>query len=128
MSDHDFEVQVVATRRVRRKKAQTIGSVQEAPARGWKRNLFFCLLWLMKPRRMTWIPAALIAAVVMFGTPHLLVTFRCSALGTPNARCSACNYFGVQGMQHLYSPPSACPVVVLRPVDWAAVRRLIGLG
>lgn len=74
--------------------------------------------WLVKPRRASWALASMVAAVVLFGTPHLLVTYRCGG-----QRCDECRYIGVQGMRSHLGPNWTCPVFTMLPVDWAALQR-----
>lgn len=74
--------------------------------------------WLVKPRRASWALASIVAVVVVFGTPHMLVTYRCGG-----QRCNECRYIGVQGMRSHLGPNWTCPVITMLPVDWAALQR-----
>ena len=76
--------------------------------------------WLVKPRRASWSLASLAAVVVMFGTPHLLVTYRCG-----EQRCDECRYIGVQGMRNHLGPNWTCPFITMLPVNWAALQKQI---
>lgn len=84
--------------------------------------------WIVKPRRATWTLGAVVAVVIGFGTPHLLITYRCLWVGTPGQRCSECRYFGVQGMRTHVGPDQDCPVIVMLPVDWRALRQSLGIN
>ncbi|MET4129229.1 hypothetical protein [Roseovarius sp. MBR-6] len=77
--------------------------------------------WLMKPRALTWIAAALATVTVTFGTPHVLVTYRCNGVGTQATRCFECRYVGVQGMREYLGPQWNCPLVTMLPVNWSAL-------
>jgi hypothetical protein len=57
--------------------------------------------WVLKPRRATWALGALVAVVIGYGTPHLLITYRCNPWGN---RCTECRYFGAQGMRSQLGP------------------------
>lgn len=79
--------------------------------------------WIVKPRRASWALASIVAVVVTFGTPHVLVTYTCLWRGTPGQRCTACAYFGVQGMRGHVGRDGNCPLITLLPVDWAALHK-----
>jgi len=86
-------------------------------------RLAAALRWLIKPRVVTWGASALVFVTVAYGTPHLLVTYRCIEGG----RCFECRYFGVQGMRAQLGPNWDCPVVTMLPVNWAPlIARVTG--
>lgn len=79
--------------------------------------------WIVKPRRASWALASIVAVVVVFGTPHMLLTYQCLWRGTPGQRCTACSYIGVQGMRGYVGRDGNCPLIMLLPVDWAALQK-----
>lgn len=119
-----FKVEVVgrkaprAGRQKARRRAAAIDGRRSAGDR-----LFRVIVWLLKRRATTWVWAAVICGALLYGTPHLLITYRCS-IHSPD-HCTSCNYFGVQGMRSHLTPPSSCPVIVLLPINWAALRETI---
>lgn len=89
---------------------------------------FAGVIWfVVKPRRPTWVLGALAFVLVAFGTPHLLVTYNCTGIGTQGARCYECRYLGVQGMRDHMGQSWNCPVIAMVPVNWSAVARQVGL-
>ena len=64
------------------------------------------------------VSAVLCAGVLVFGTPHLLVTYHCSG------RCSmqhayACNYYGIQGWRYVrHYDRRGCAMVRLLPLKF----------
>lgn len=64
------------------------------------------------------VSGALCAAVLVFGTPHLLVQYHCSG------RCSmqhayACNYYGIQGWRYVrHYDRRGCSMVRLLPLKF----------
>ena len=91
-------------------------------------RIFAALRWLLKPRVATWLCAATLGVTITYGTPHVLVTYNCLGVGTPALRCSACRYFGVQGMRDQLGTHWDCPVFVMMPVDWAPLIRKLKNG
>ncbi|WP_112321921.1 hypothetical protein [Oceanibium sediminis] len=77
------------------------------------------LRWLLKPRVATWVCAAALGVSVTYGTPHVLVTYRCIKDG----RCFECRYIGIQGMREQLGAQWNCPVFVMMPVNWAPLIR-----
>ena len=122
MRDHDYEVEVVTTRQVRRRRKPVLAHLEAVPLTP-RDKLLRAAWWIAKPRRATWLPVVLVVAASMYGTPHMLVTYRCNGSG-PYAHCSSCSYFGAQGMRDLISP-GQCPVIRLMPIDWPALRETI---
>lgn len=126
----DFKIEVLGRKGPRpiRRKPQTgkrMAALQPKPTASAR--IIGALRWLLKPRFAAWTAAALIAGVVTYGTPHLLVTYRCSNVGTAGMRCSECRYFGVQGMRNQLGPNWNCPVIAMLPVNWKAVlRKVVG--
>lgn len=84
--------------------------------------------WIVKPRRATWALGALAAVVIGFGTPHLLITYRCPRVITPAQVCAECRYFGVQGMRTYVGLSGNCPVLVMLPVKWGALAKTLGIN
>ena len=82
------------------------------------------LRWLLKPRVATWFAVAVIGVSLTYGTPHVLVTYRCIKDG----RCFECRYFGIQGMREQLGAQWDCPVFVMMPVDWAPLIRKLTNG
>ena len=124
----EFRIDVLSRKapRPRKRKAQQIEIAQ-----GGRNTLQFTLAllwWLVKPRRPTWVIGALAFVMIAYGTPHLLVTYNCSGYGTPLQRCTACRYFGMQGMRSQLGPNWDCPIVAMLPVNWSALIGLLGNG
>ncbi|WP_170765890.1 hypothetical protein [Ruegeria lacuscaerulensis] len=102
--------------------------IPTAPSNGTWRAVARAAWWIAKPRRITWAPAAVAALVLSFGTPHLLVYYRCGGVGTPGQRCYECNYYGVQGLRGQLGERWNCPVITMIPVNWNVLRRQLGLN
>ncbi len=51
-----------------------------------------------------WIFGGLVLAVMMFGTPHLLISYTCHGWCGKSANHYECAYFGVQGMRRNVAP------------------------
>lgn len=126
----DFKVEVLGRKGPRRRKQKPdLGKRTAAlhPKRSAGARIVGALRWLLKPRFAAWTAAALIAGVITYGTPHLLVTYRCSNVGTASMRCSECRYFGMQGMRNQLGPNWDCPVIAMLPVNWKPVlRKVVG--
>lgn len=63
-----------------------------------------------------WVIAGLAAAVLVFGTPYLLISYRC------DGRCGrapeyGCAYWGVQGGRYGGPQDGRCPRIRLFPLD-----------
>lgn len=126
----EFDVEILSRKGPRRRKrkpdkGKRTAALQPKPSAG---ALAFGLLrWLLKPRFMAWMSVAVIAGTLTYGTPHLLVTYRCGNVGTPAVRCSECRYIGVQGMREQLGPNWNCPVIAMLPFNWkAVVRKVVG--
>ncbi|AKO96664.1 hypothetical protein MALG_01480 [Marinovum algicola DG 898] len=123
----EFKIEVVGRKGPRPKKPKPNGgkrpTILDARRTARLRKLR-ALLWLLKPRVATWGLAAIVYVVTAYGTPHLLVSFRCGGSGS-HVHCASCTYFGLQGMRTQYGRDGACWIVTLLPVDWRAVRSLI---
>jgi hypothetical protein len=126
MSDFDVEILSRKGPRRRRRKPETN---KRRTALQSKRSAgaiaFGVLRWLLRPRFVAWMPVALVAVTLTYGTPHLLVTYRCGGVGTPGLRCSECRYIGVQGMREKLGPNWNCPVIAMLPFNWKAVVRTV---
>lgn len=121
----DFRVEVLSRKapRARKRKARRLERIPgEHNRRSNFRSMAALLWWLVKPRRPVWVLGALAFVLVAYGTPHVLVTYRCSGVGTPGLRCTECRYFGVQGMRSHLGPNWDCPVIAMLPVNWSALR------
>ncbi|WP_375552559.1 hypothetical protein [Rhodophyticola porphyridii] len=84
-------------------------------------RIFSALHWLLRRSVFAWLCAAVLGVSVTYGTPHVLVTYRC----TDGGRCFECQYFGVQGMREQSGAQWNCPVFVMMPVDWAPLIKLL---
>lgn len=65
-----------------------------------------------------WILGGFVLAVMMFGTPHLLISYTCHGWCGKSASQYDCAYFGVQGMRRnvaLYQ--GRCTGIKLLPLD-----------
>ena len=128
MSKIEVEIQSrTAPRRHFWQKRRTV-AIEAAPTRGTGSAVIRGLWWLAKPRRTTWVPAVLTSVVLGFGTPHLLVYYRCGGVGTPAQRCYECNYYGVQGLRGQLGERWNCPVITMIPVNWKVLRRQLGMN
>lgn len=72
----------------------------------------------MKPRKITWGAIALVGAALWYGTPYLLVTYRCQELGEPHVFCFECHYYGLNGWEEHTPGPGECPMIRMYPVEW----------
>lgn len=125
-----IKVEVVSRNAPRPRKRRPDPEKRAAVLQG-RRTTGACLAaalrWLIKPRVVTWGASALVFVTVAYGTPHLLVTYRCTGVGTQATRCFECRYFGMQGMREQLGPNWDCPVVTMLPVDWAPlIARVTG--
>lgn len=122
----EFKVEVLSRKapRARKRKEERFAAIEKN--RSFMQGVAPLLWWLIKPRRPIWVLGALAFVVVVYGTPHVLVTYNCYGVGTPGQRCSKCRYFGVQGMRGYLGPNWDCPVIVMLPVDWSALLGLLG--
>lgn len=69
--------------------------------------------WATKFRPRLWLAAGLVLAGLVFGTPHLLVTYDCYGPCRPD-RASSCNYFGLGGWKANVRPiKDGCPIIRL---------------
>ncbi|MCF8466207.1 MAG: hypothetical protein K9G33_02295 [Sneathiella sp.] len=121
----EFKVEVLSRKAPRPRKRNRKREEERFAAAGENRSFMQgvvpLLWWLLKPRRPLWVLGALAFVVVVYGTPHMLVTHNCYSVGTPGQRCSECRYFGVQGMRGYLGPNWDCPVIVMLPVNWSAL-------
>lgn len=83
--------------------------------------------WVVKPRRPTWVLGALAFVLIVYGTPHVLVSTNCTGTGTPGSRCYECRYLGVQGVRSHMGPHWNCPVIAMIPVNWRVLKRQLGI-
>lgn len=115
-----FKVEVTSRKapRAGQRKARRRAAAIEG-RRSWGGLVFGVIAWLLKRSPASWAWTAVLCGAVVYGTPHLLVTYRCS-IHSPE-HCTSCSYFGVQGMRSHLSPPSRCPVIVFLPINWAAL-------
>lgn len=120
-----IEVEVLSRNapRPRKIKRETFDRVERANR---KRGKFIAaakaIWWLVKPRRASWTLVVAVAAVVTFGTPHILISHRCRWFRTEGEQCASCRYFGVQGMRTHGGRDSKCPAIVMIPVNWTALQ------
>jgi len=68
------------------------------------------------------------SVVIGYGTPHLLITYRCPRVITPAQVCAECRYFGIQGMRTHVGLSGNCPVLVMLPVKWGALAKSLGIN
>lgn len=129
MSEFQIEVLGKKAPRPRRRKPQVSGRIAALikGRLGVVRTLAAVIWWLVKPRRPTWLIGGLAAVIVTFGTPHLLVTYNCTGVGSAGYRCTACRYVGVQGMRNHLGFNWDCPAVAMLPVNWRGLQRQLGL-
>jgi len=126
----DFDVEILSRKGPRRRKRKLDPGkrrkvLRAKPSVGLL--VYGVLRGMLKPRVVVWLPVALIAGTLTYGTPHLLVTYRCGGVGTPAVRCSECRYIGVQGMREKLGPNWNCPVIAMLPFNWkAVVRKVVG--
>ncbi|WP_417524223.1 hypothetical protein [Marinovum sp.] len=123
----EIKIEVVSRKGPRPKKTKPSGGKRPTildARRAARLRKLRVVLWLLKPRVATWGLATILYVVLAYGTPHLLVTFRCGGSGS-HVHCASCNYFGLQGMRTQYGRDGACSIVTLLPVDWRAVRNQI---
>lgn len=125
-----IEVEIESRKAPRRRwwQKRRTTEIPAAPSRSAWKVVMRGLWWLAKPRPLTWGPALLTAVVLGFGTPHLLVYYRCGGVGTPAQRCYECNYYGVQGLRGQLGERWNCPVITMIPVNWNVLRRQLGLN
>lgn len=122
-----IKVEVISRKAPRPRKRPAEPSKRQAALEGRRttgERIFGALRWLLKPRVAAWLCAAVVGVTVTYGTPHVLVTYRCLEGG----RCFECRYFGVQGMRDQLGPQWNCPVFVMMPVDWAPLIRKLKNG
>lgn len=68
---------------------------------------------LTKFRPRLWIGAGLVFTALVFGTPHLLVTYHCYGSCNPG-RAYACDYLGIGGWRASAQPvQDSCPIIRL---------------
>lgn len=126
----EFRIDVLGRKAPRPRKLKPEVSDRVAAAQGKRSLLRFALTllwWVVKPRRTTWVLGALAFVLIAYGTPHVLVTYTCTGIGTPGLRCYECRYLGVQGMRDHMGQSWNCPVIAMLPVNWSAVARQVGL-
>lgn len=61
--------------------------------------------------------AGLVIAALVFGTPHLLVTYHCMG-SCARVRAYSCDYLGIQGWRYDQQPRRGCAIVRLLPLKF----------
>lgn len=127
MSEFRIEVLGKKAPRPNKRKPQR-GERIAAPQseRSLTRRIAGVVWFVVKPRRPTWVLGALAFVLVAFGTPHLLMTYNCTGIGTQGARCYECRYLGLQGVQSHMRQNWNCPAIAMVPVNWRVLRRQLG--
>lgn len=70
--------------------------------------------------------ALVIIGVAAFGTPHMLVEYKCIEINRACHSYTSCDYVGVHGWQH-YAPGGAnCPMVKMMPLDAGKLQQDLG--
>lgn len=64
-----------------------------------------------------WVVGALAGVVLLFGTPHLIVTYECYGSCMGQARHADCHYFGVQGWRRDLPFQGQCRWIRFFPLD-----------
>lgn len=103
----DFEIEVVGTRS------------RQAPRRASR--FLAALRWLFRPRVKLWAVLAGLGGMLIYGTPHLLVEYRCVKSGGSCQFYTECRYYGVQGWRYGEPHQGQCGLVRLIEVDWDKV-------
>lgn len=126
----EFRIEVLSRKapRARKRKGKDERLVSDEKNYSFVLGTAILFWWLVKPRRPTWVVGTLAFVIIAYGTPHLLVTYNCNGVGTPLQRCTACRYFGMQGMTSQLGPNWDCPIVAMLPVNWSALLGLLGNG
>lgn len=122
-----IKVEVVSRKppRPRKRKTELTNRQRALSARRTATDRLFAVLhWSLRRSVAAWLCAATLGVTVIYGTPHVLVTYRCLESG----RCFECQYLGIQGMREHLGAQWNCPVFVMRPVDWAALIRTLTDG
>jgi len=88
------------------------------PANTRKQRAMRALRWLIRPRVKVWLVLGLLAGCLLYGTPHLLITYRCHKSGGKCQVFTACNYVGVQGWRAAYPDRGRCAYLRLLPIRW----------
>ena len=126
-----IKVEVISRKAPRPRKRPAEPSKRQAALEGRRstgERIFGALRWMLRRSVATWLCAAVLGVTVIYGTPHVLVTYKCLGVGTPALRCFECRYFGVQGMREQLGVQWNCPVFVMMPVDWAPLIRKLTDG
>lgn len=92
---------------------QTIGPTDTRRQRAMR-----ALRWLLRPRIKVWLVLSLLAGGLLYGTPHLLITYRCQKSGGKCQVFTDCNYVGVQGWRAAYPDQDRCSYLRLLPIRW----------
>jgi len=88
------------------------------PVNTRKQRALRALRWLIRPRIKTWLVLGLVAGCLLYGTPHLLITYRCHKSGGKCQVFADCNYVGVQGWRAAYPDQGRCSYLRLLPIRW----------
>ncbi|MFD0986236.1 hypothetical protein [Methyloligella solikamskensis] len=100
----DFEVTVTGARRITPNR----GRIAIGPA----------LRWLIRPRIKTWLLLVIISLGLIYGTPHLMIAYRCHKAYGQCVTYSDCRYIGIQGWRHGRPVNGQCSYVRIMPIDW----------
>jgi hypothetical protein len=103
--DDDFDVEVVETKKTRPPR----------PADNPIRNL---VLRLQMLPFYVWIAAGLVGIVLIFGTPHLMITYTCYKSGGKCYQFTECNYVGVQGWRQGLPVEGRCSYIRMMKIKW----------
>lgn len=101
----EFDVEVVGGRDIR-------------PVNTRRQRAMRALRWLIRPRVKVWLALGLIGGMLVYGTPHLLITYRCHKSGGKCQVFTDCNYYGVQGWRAAYPDQGRCSYLRLLPIQW----------
>ena len=97
---------------------EVVGGQDVRPGPTKKQRAMRALHWLFRPRIKTWLAISLGAGALIYGTPHLLITYSCYKSGGTCQVFTDCNYFGVQGWRAGYPDQGRCPYLRLLPIRW----------
>ena len=100
----DFDIEVVGARR------------PQGPRRCSR--LRAALGWLIRPRIKTWLVIGALGGMLIYGTPHVLVTYRCIKHGGTCQVFTECRYYGVQGWRYGAPDQGRCGFIRLIPTNW----------
>lgn len=126
----EFRVEILGRKAPKPNKRRRVVSDRAAVTRGnpgFLRSALRVTWWLVKPRRPTWALGAVAFVLIVYGTPHMLVTTNCTGTGTPGQRCFECRYLGVQGVRSHVGQNWNCPVIAMLPVNWRVAARQLGI-